>query len=331
MTRSWWLLSAAVLCWACESSEVSSGGAGGATGASTSNVGGASSTSSAGGSPGCVPVGAPVADDCITDVAAADAHVFSCDGLSYTVSVPATCTSCACGLVFDVHGYTMSAVMEEANTRLAELGRQHGYIVVQPSAAGSPPGWTAAVDDPKVYDFMQRTIAAFHVDVERVHFTGFSQGGDMTWRFLCDHSDVLASVAPGAFGNGNDQCFSQGTAPANTRPILYLHGTADALVAFSTAESSRDAVIAAQSMSETAVVESDATHVWTRYESSAGALFEFLQHDYQGASLLGGHCYPGSTDPGGAPGQIFSFACDPPNAFVWGEAVMSFFMAHPRR
>jgi hypothetical protein len=142
---------------------------------------------------------------------------------------------------------------------------------------------------------------------------------------------VLASVAPAGFGNGSDQCFSQGAAPSSPRPILFMHGTADALVPFASAQSSRDAVIAAQSMTESGVVEMDDAHLWTRYENSAGAVFEFIEHDYQGASLLGGHCYPGSTDPGGAPGQLFSFACDPPNAFTWGDAVIAFFIAHPRR
>jgi hypothetical protein len=34
---------------------------------------------------------------------------------------------------------------------------------------------------------------------------------------------------------------------------------------------------------------------------------------------------------GGEPGQVFGFACQPPNSFVWGDEVMKFFVAHPKR
>ncbi|MCC6525456.1 MAG: hypothetical protein IT373_22585 [Polyangiaceae bacterium] len=305
------------------------GGSGdaGAGGTGTGGTGGGATGGAGGGS--CVPTAPPVPDACIDDVSAADLHTYSCDGLSYRVSVPAACTSCACGLVFDVHGFTMNGAMEEHNTGLAALGRAHGYLVVQPTAPGAVPSWTAATDDARVFAFLERMRAAFHVDPKRIHFTGFSQGGSMTWRMLCDHSDVLASVAPGAFNAWEDQCFTFGNAPPHVRPILYLHGTADALVAFSTATATRDAVVAAEGMVDGGVVESDADHLWQRFVDGQGGVFEFLQHDYLGAPVLGGHCYPGSTDPGGEPGQVFSFACQPPNAFVWGQAVMQFFLDHP--
>lgn len=36
----------------------------------------------------------------------------------------------------------------------------------------------------------------WQIDPMRIHMTGFSQGGALSWRFICDHADVLASVAP---------------------------------------------------------------------------------------------------------------------------------------
>ena len=41
-----------------------------------------------------------------------------------------------------------------------------------------------------------------------------------------------------------------------------------------------------------------------------------------------GHCIPGSTTDPYAP--QYAVPCRLPNAFVWGEAVLRFFMAHPR-
>jgi polyhydroxybutyrate depolymerase len=105
-------------------------------------------------------------------------------------------------------------------------------------------------------------IASFHLDERRVHMTGFSQGGYMTWRFICQHADLLASAAPAATGGmANislevDCAFTGSDKPTRALDILYMHGTADALMAF---------------------------------------------------------------------------GCEPPNGFTWGETVIEFFMAHPRR
>ena len=52
---------------------------------------------------------APVANDCITDVTPGD-HTFVCDGITYLVLVDEQCTRLACGLIFDVHGATMSGL-----------------------------------------------------------------------------------------------------------------------------------------------------------------------------------------------------------------------------
>lgn len=276
----------------------------------------------------------PVPDDCITDVTAGH-HAFECDGLTYDVEVPEACLEMACGMVVDVHGFTMSAQMEDANTNMRALGQRYGFIVVQPNAEPDPPAasWTPATDDPKVFDFMQRVAAAWHVDADRWHFTGFSQGGWMSWRFICAHADVLASAAPGAAcaGPGDSDCSFMGEeVPSEPIDILYLHGTTDALVNFACAGPRGDAVVAHFGLGEEEVVEEDESHRWTRH-TGADAVYEFIEHDYAASTaLIAGHCFPGSQDEGGAPGQLFSFACVEPNAFVWGDAVMQFFLAHPK-
>ncbi len=273
---------------------------------------------------------------CITDTSASERHQFACDELMFDVSVPEQCLTEACGLIFDVHGFSMSGKMEDNNTGLAALGREHGYIVVNPNAIPAPPAasWdSGGADDPKLYDFMQQAITAFGVDEKRIHFTGFSQGGGMTWRFLCDHSDVLASVAPAALGiaHGEAECFTNGAPPEAIIPILYIHGTDDALVDFEDAVEARAAVISTLGLDEEEVLSTDDTHTWTRHTNSDGALFEFIQHDYRASSdIIKGHCYAGSDDTEYESGQFFGFGCEPPNAFHWGEEAMKFFIAHPK-
>jgi hypothetical protein len=67
----------------------------------------------------------------------------------------------------------------------------------------------------------------------------------------------------------------------------------------------------------------------TRWTNPRGVTFELIEHDYASSNtLVGGHCFPGSDDPGGLAGQVASFACAKPSAFVWGEVVMQFFLAH---
>jgi hypothetical protein len=109
-----------------------------------------------------------------------------------------------------------------------------------------------------------------------------------------------------------------------------MQGTKDPLVPFTTVGvPQRDAMVAFWGMGAGTVVEQGAGFVRTRYESPNGNTFDFLQHDYASTiTFLGGHCFPGSTDPGTQPGQAFPFGCAPPDAFAWGEEVIQFFKAH---
>ncbi|MBK8234882.1 MAG: hypothetical protein IPK74_04955 [Deltaproteobacteria bacterium] len=309
-----------------------SGDSSGAGASSESSTGAAASSEGTTGEP----FPEPVPDDCITDVTAGH-HAFVCDGLTYDVEVPAACLLAPCGMIVDVHGLAMSAQMQDSNTNMRALGQRYGYIVVQPNADPAPPlsNWIPGIDDPKVFDFMQRTAAAWHVDADRWHFTGFSQGGFMTWRFACAHADVLASVAPGA-ACGNDfpieDCqFTDDESPSEPLDILYLHGTQDFVVNYGCALPRVEAVRAHFGLDgEPEVVLDDPDVRWQRFAGDT-MTFEYLEHDYIGDNpIAGGHCMPGADDPGDAPGELVGASCDDPNLVVWGEAVVQFFLAHPK-
>lgn len=280
---------------------------------------------------------------CVTDVTAGE-HVFNCEDLVHVVSVPDACLEHACGLVLDIHGGTMSANMEDKNTGARALGAERDFIVVQPNAVGGV--WRPNVDDPKVFAFAQSVVQAFHVNEKRIHAMGFSQGGYMSWRFVCAHSDWLASAAPAAAAGAvalvmEVGCTFAGTdKPAHEIPLLYMHGTKDALVNFQNGVTLRDAVRAEWGMDDEEEVSSSAGHRWTRYTNERGNVFEFIQHEYSTDSAVGlpplgvaivGHCYPGSHDLAATePFQLMAFACKDDAAFTWGEAAMDFFVAHPK-
>ena len=49
---------------------------------------------------------------------------YTCDSIVYSVSSPASCPAEGCGLIFDIHGYTMDAAKQNDNTGLSEKGPQ---------------------------------------------------------------------------------------------------------------------------------------------------------------------------------------------------------------
>lgn len=294
--------------------------------------------------------GPSVVDDPCFPSPGAGHRVYSCNGIAFDVEVPAACVGGGCGLILDVHGLTMSAAMEDANTGLRARGSAAGFVVVQPSANPAPPqaSWEEE-DEAKVFDILTRAIAVYGIDPDRVHMTGFSQGGFMTWRLLCAHADVFASVAPAAaasscpvIGNpaGAAACsFTGSEVPSRELPILYMHGRADEnYIPYRCAEPQVDAIASAWGLTANGVVASGAGYTRRRWSDATGTVVELLAHDYTSsaqvpfvlASELQGHCFPGSTDPGDQPGQLFSFRCQQPSAFVWGSEVVAFFLAHPR-
>lgn len=263
-----------------------------------------------------------------------------CGDVSYAVNVPAGCANGGCGLVVDVHGATMSAEMENNNTSMREIGEGNGYVVVQPSA---PYRIWNEEHDPMVVSFAEAVVEALAVDRDRVHLMGFSDGGMMTWQILCSGTDLFASVAPAAAALGDDCEVAFGLVDqggclptdedaviAPSVDVFYMAATEDALVDYSCSENQRDATVAGLDLGAPETVAAGASYDWVRYQNG-DRTFEMLSHGYTTDNpVLGGHCYPGSTDEGGETGQLFSFACNAPTEFHWGEVAMEFFKAHPR-
>lgn len=282
----------------------------------------------------------PVAAGCITDVSPGD-HTFTCGGLQTDVRIPDACEAPGCGLILELHGDTGSGLLMDAHTKLRELGAQHGYIVVAPSGPpwqGGGPGSTwHASNDATLIQITTQFRDVFRVDPDKIHVTGFSRGSFVTWRLLCDHADLFASAAPGGGGDGADfgeqTCFSGGRAPSRPLPILFLMGQLDQSVGYASLTQIRDAAIASYGLTGPTTVSSDSTYHHDRWSgSSVPAVIETFDHHYATVpdgpfGSAQGHCIPGSTsDPYAAQ---YAIPCKLPDSFVWGEEVMTFFLAHP--
>lgn len=286
--------------------------------------------------PAVEPFQAPEPAGCISDVSAGK-HTFMCGELTYEVTVPAQCLEEACGVILDVHGWFMDGLMEQGETELDRLGEENGYLAIHPTATLVSPGmlspapehsWRSGVDDVPLHDFLVDFIDVFNADEDRIHITGFSQGGAMTWRLIARYPDLFASAAPAAAATGNlggGTSAIVGSDPDKAMPLLFLHGTNDALSPFTVAKSQRDTYVAGWGLPNEEEVMSGEGYVWTRYSNDDGMVFEFLQHDYESVlSFLKGHCFPGSTTGG-------ILACKQENPpFHWGTLVMQFFKDHPK-
>jgi polyhydroxybutyrate depolymerase len=300
-------------------------GTGGAGGAGQGGAGQGGATTGAGGGPPA----------CLTDLSAGH-HKVSCDGgIDYDVEIPAACGSPgACGLIVDMHGYTMTADSEDENTQMRALGQEHGYAVIQPTAPQDQfgfPSWDQATHAPLVFAFTADVAGGLHVDPKRRHVMGFSQGGGMTFRLLCSHADFFASGAPIGALEGCE--FSGANTPSEEVDILQVHGRQDGVVSFQgTAVPQRDKALAAWPFGAPTVLEDDGAHKATRWVTTSGTVFEFWEHDYTTDALvlvvaLKGHCVPGGQDFSGSPA---GYSCEDMNTFVFGQLAMQFFLDHPK-
>jgi poly(3-hydroxybutyrate) depolymerase len=284
-----------------------------------------------GGLPGTLPIPAPVADNCITNVSAGD-HTFTCGdgGVSFQVVVDERCTKFACGLIFDVHGAAMSGQDMRNNTRLNELAPSKGYLVVHPSAPDLT--WDWQTHPAILKDFMSRMISAFHVDTKRVHMTGFSMGAGMTFWFLCNHREVLASTAPVTGSSAQQVTVVSSGAPciesidANWRPrvpILFMSGSTDTALTIDAARARTEGIVMRLGLTGGNQIEGDASFTRKRWQGADGMVFDFLEHNYSNW-LLAGHCIPG-----GRSGDLFG--CDTGGSSLnWGQVVLQWFIEHPK-
>jgi dienelactone hydrolase len=274
-------------------------------------------------------------------------HTFTCEGLEVDLSVPAACARAGCGLIVELHGDTGTGLLMDAHTNLMALGAASDYLVAAPTGPPFSDGgstWTLAEDD-KLVAITQAIAGAFVADPKRVHLTGFSRGGYVTWRLLCEHADLFASVAPSAAGSapGGDcdgvveqSCPFDATMPDGMPslpvPVLFLIGRTDQPVPYACSARVRDQAIAAWGLGAPAVLDGDSSYTHTAWQAPGGALLETFEHSYETVpdgpwGWIRGHCFPGSTYDPYAP--QYAVACAPPDSFVWGVEVMRFFAAHP--
>jgi len=299
------------------------------------------------------------ATTCTLPDASKGLHSANCNGFNYEYNVPEQCTTGKCGLILDVHGWTMNGDAQDANTNMRALGEQHGYVVLQPTAKRvlAVTSWSSR-NYPTVWAMLEgaRDAPGLQIDTDRVHFMGFSQGSEMTWWMLQHHGQELASAVPLSCAAADAKGVAQG---ASGTAILYSHGYNDGLCPFNAGNNTIQTLMSEWKMTETSVLSQDDHHLRTAYEGEEGQYLETLFWDYESGSWGGGlgavcgilykaiadgHCFPGGSDTQcfdlsnprvSFPQRLAPFSCPAPDpsaaAFVIGEVAMQFFIDHPRK
>jgi polyhydroxybutyrate depolymerase len=161
---------------------------------------------------------------------------------SALVHVPASATGgmTRVPLVMDFHGLTGNSNQQRQLSRWVTVGDAEGFITVFPQGLPSDrPGWNAGGCCNTVADdvqFVRDLIAYLHtvacIDPKRIHASGCSNGGAMSYMLACNAADLVASVAPVDFdcvvGGQCSQCN-----PGRPISVIQFRGTNDSAVPYS--------------------------------------------------------------------------------------------------
>jgi len=122
-------------------------------------------------------------------------------------------------------------------TEVGELARDFGAFVVLPEADdltwSHAPNETNPTDDVGYLNaLIDNLVARYPIDPRRIYMTGYSQGGNMTVRFACEHPEKIAAAAVVAATMRNS--LERVCAPSVPTPMVFFNGTADDQVPYET-------------------------------------------------------------------------------------------------
>jgi polyhydroxybutyrate depolymerase len=157
-------------------------------------------------------------------------------------------------VVFDLHGSGGNGAQQLAYSQIEPVADAHGFAVIAPNGAvpvsstgydwnvpgvplvsGKPVPPGTPSDERYLVAVLDKTEQVICVNPHHVYMTGFSGGARMTSQMACDHSRILAAVAPVSGLRAGIPIKQNGTWSPNPStcqplvpvPILTFHGTAD--------------------------------------------------------------------------------------------------------
>jgi polyhydroxybutyrate depolymerase len=246
------------------------------------------------------------------------------DGIErvYEVHVPPAYTgNSRVPLVLTIHGAHNTIAMVRGWSQMNTVADANGFIVAYPQGIDCwnsgfvLPGCTAADDD---VGFLTSVVVDIEsqacIDPKRVYATGISNGAMMAQKLGCDKADVFAAVGGIAGPNGG------GCNPSRPISVVYMHGTEDTTVGYSSAAGTVTGWSMRNGCSDSPVetYNMGSTRCETYQGCSDGVEVAFC-------TVTGmGHCWPEDTRCGPGGGAEFGVTDFEASPFTW-----EFFERHP--
>jgi polyhydroxybutyrate depolymerase len=146
-------------------------------------------------------------------------------------------------LLLMLHGYSASGDLQELYLSIGKEAGARGYLFAHPDGTIDSTGmhfWNATnaccdlfkkgIDDSTYLSTVIAQIKqSYNVDPKRVYLVGHSNGGFMSHRMACDHSDQIAAIASLAGSSWKDPSMCK---PKDPMHVLVMHGTLDAVILY---------------------------------------------------------------------------------------------------
>lgn len=165
------------------------------------------------------------------------------DGVTreYIVYVPAVYNgSSSVPLLFNFHGYGMSANNQMSYGNMRAVADTAGFILVYPQGTlfGGSPHWNvgswtlgSTADDIGFTEAMIDTLAAnYNIDLNRVYSCGYSNGGYFSFVLACQLSAEIAAI--GSVGGTMSTETYNSCNPSHPTPVVTIHGINDAIISY---------------------------------------------------------------------------------------------------
>lgn len=138
-------------------------------------------------------------------------------------------------LVFNFHGFTSNAPQQELYANMNAVADTARFAVCYPNGINAAwnVGWSfgSTADDVGFTEAMiEKFVADYGFDRERIYACGMSNGGFFSYHLACNLSDKIAAIASvtGSMVPGTpDKC-----QPGRSVPVMEIHGTADDVVSY---------------------------------------------------------------------------------------------------
>lgn len=158
---------------------------------------------------------------------------------NYRIYIPAAYTGTTPRpMVFDLHGYTSSAIAEQAYSNFMPIADTANVIFVYPNGTtdgGGQPFWNAGfgatVDDIGfISNLIDTLLTQYNIDANCVYSCGMSNGGYMSHTLACELNSKIAAVAS---VTGSMSTLQLATCTPNRPvPVMQISGDADGTVVY---------------------------------------------------------------------------------------------------